>query len=121
MKEYKSNIEKVTLKNKFYRDVLFTGKHMQLVVMSLNVGEDIPMEVHKNHDQFIRIESGKATVITNGRKHKLGDGDAVIIPAGTKHRVINNGKKKLKLYTIYSPPEHKPRTLHRTRADSIED
>lgn len=118
MKEYSGNLERETLKNNNYRKVLHTGKKMQLVLMSLNPGDDIPMEVHKTRDQFIRVESGKARVIINGRKHNLKDGDAVIVPAGSKHLVINSGASKLKLYTIYASPEHKPGTIHKTRADA---
>ena len=120
MREYSSNIEKLALKNNYYRKVLFTANKMQLVVMSLNPKEDIPFEVHHNRDQFIRIESGNAEVTTNGRKHKLKDGDVIIIPAGTRHRVVNSSpSKKLKVYTIYATPEHPQGTIHKTRADAL--
>ena len=120
MKPYKTNIEKETLKNKNFRKVLFTGKKMQLVVMTLDPKDDIPMEVHPKIDQFIRIESGRAEVVTNGKKRKLKEDEVIIIPAGTHHRVINTSpSKKLKLYTIYATPEHKKGTIHKTRAIAL--
>lgn len=115
------NIEKQTLSNNFFRKVLFTGEHEQLVVMSLLPGEEIGNEVHKKVDQFFRIENGEARfVLKNGKIKKIAkDGDAVIVPAGTFHNVINNSKtKKLKLYTIYSPPNHPKGTIHKTRAEA---
>ena len=99
-------LEKDTINNTYYRHVIFTAKHMQLVLMSLKPGTNIPEEVHENHDQFIRIEHGNCKIITPEKTVNMGDGDAVIIPAGTKHEVINIGDDILKLYTIYSPPEH---------------
>lgn len=117
---YKTNIEKETLRNKFYRKVLFTGKHAQLVVMSLKPKDDIPMEVHPHIDQFIRIEKGTAYVKIGSSSYNLKDGDAVVIPYGNKHYVKNtSATKPLKLYTIYSPAEHKPGTIHKTRKDAI--
>jgi len=112
------SIEKQTLKNNYFRHVLFTGKHAQLVVMCLKPKEEIGNEVHKKVDQFFRIEQGKARfVLKNGKeKHVVGNGDAAIVPAGTYHNVINIGNGKLKLYTIYSPPNHPPGTVHRTKA-----
>jgi len=108
MTGYVGPIEKQTLKNNYFRQVLFTGKHAQLVVMSLKPGEAIGNEVHKTVDQFFRIEQGEATFVFKGKeKHVVKNGDAVIVPAGTYHNVINNSKtEKLKLYTIYSPPNH---------------
>ncbi|MEM4271742.1 MAG: cupin domain-containing protein [Candidatus Pacearchaeota archaeon] len=120
IKPYKSNIEKETLKNKNYRKVLHTGKNIQLVVMSLKSNEDIPFEVHKNHDQFIRVESGTAKAIAEGKKYLLKDGDVIIIPAGVRHYVCNFSKiKPLKLYTLYAPPEHPSGTVHKTQADAL--
>ena|SRR3972149_648746 len=120
VKAYATNIEKVTLRNKNYRRVLFTGKKIQLVVMSLNPKEDIPFEVHPKIDQFIRIESGSAEIFAGGKKNKLSDGDVIIIPAGTRHRVLNSSSsKKLKIYTIYATPEHPKGTVHKTRADAL--
>lgn len=106
MNHYYSNIEKQTLKNTFYRKVLFTTKTMQLVLMSIPPGQDIGFERHKKTTQFIRIESGKGRVVINNTSHRLSDGYAVIIPPKKKHNIINTGRKPLKLYTIYSPPEH---------------
>jgi mannose-6-phosphate isomerase-like protein (cupin superfamily) len=100
--------------------VLFTGKHAQLVVMCLSPGEEIGNEVHGNVDQFFRIEGGEATFVFGGaEKHTAKDGDAVIVPAGTYHNVINASRKeKLKLYTIYSPPNHPDKTVHKTKAEA---
>jgi mannose-6-phosphate isomerase-like protein (cupin superfamily) len=121
MKTYARSVEKDTLKNNYFREVLFTGKHAQLVVMSLLPKEEIGNEVHKNVDQFFRIEQGKAKfVLKNGKEtHVVGNGDAVIVPAGTWHNVINTSKTgKLKLYTIYSPPNHPPGTIHKTKVEA---
>jgi len=111
-------IEKKTLANNYFRQVLFTGKYAQLVVMCLQPGEDIGNEVHKKVDQFFRIEKGQAAFVFNGKeKHLAKNGDAVIVPAGTYHNVINTSKTvKLKLYTIYSPPNHPDKTVHKTKA-----
>jgi mannose-6-phosphate isomerase-like protein (cupin superfamily) len=123
MTGYIGKVEKQTVKNNFYRKVLFTGKHAQLVLMSLNPGEEIGNEVHKKVDQFFRIEKGEAKFVLNGKeKHITKDGSGVIVPAGTFHNVINNSKtKKLKLYTIYSPPNHRRGAIHRTKADAEKD
>jgi mannose-6-phosphate isomerase-like protein (cupin superfamily) len=114
-------IEKQTLKNNYFRQVLFTGKHAQLVVMCLKGGEEIGNEVHPNVDQFFRVEEGRAKfVLNNGSEvHLAKDGDAVIVPAGTWHNVINASKtKKIKLYTVYSPPNHPDGTVHKTKAEA---
>ena len=113
-------IEKQTLENKYFRQVLFTGKYCQLVVMSLKPGEEIGNEVHPNVDQFFRIEQGKAKFVLNGSEEHVGHaGDAVVIPAGTHHNVINTSKtKKLKLYTVYSPPNHPDGTIHKTKDEA---
>lgn len=103
---YKVNIEKKTLKNKFYRNVLKTTKNMQLVIMSIPVGGDIPKEKHKG-TQFIRIEQGKAKVSVSRKSYNMKADDIIIIPPHTYHYVKNTGKKDLKLYALYSPPEHK--------------
>ena len=115
---YKANIEKETLENDCYRKVLSTEKHMQLVVMSLKPGEDIPMEVHETHDQFFRVESGKAMVQINDEEFNLAEDEIIIVPAGAKHYVKNAGEKDLKLYTIYAPPEHPDGTVHKTKAEA---
>ena len=115
---YVTNIEKDTLENEDYRRVLFTGRNTQLVLMTLRPGEEIGRETHEEHDQFIRVESGTGSVILNGEKHRLEDGVAVVIPAGTEHNVVNTSKDDpLRLYTLYSPPEHPDGTVHRTKAD----
>jgi mannose-6-phosphate isomerase-like protein (cupin superfamily) len=120
MSGYVGSIEKETLKNTYFRQVLFTGKHAQLVVMCLQPGEDIGNEVHPNVDQFFRIEQGEAKFVFNGKEeHLVGDGDAVVVPAGTYHNVINASKtSQMKLYTIYSPPNHPDKTVHKTRAEA---
>ena len=120
MKGYVGAIEKQTLKNSYFREVLFTGKHAQLVVMCLQPGDEIGNEVHPNVDQFFRIEQGEAKFVFNGKEeHLVRDGDAVVVPAGTYHNVINNSKKtQMKLYTIYSPPNHPDGTVHKTRAEA---
>jgi mannose-6-phosphate isomerase-like protein (cupin superfamily) len=118
MSGYITNIETDTVANTDYRRVLFTGKNTQLVLMTLQPGEEIGQEVHEEHDQFIRVESGTGEVVLDGQKHRLGDGIAVVIPAGTSHNVINTSRDSaLKLYTLYSPPEHPDRTVHRTKRD----
>ena len=118
--KYIGNIEKETLENNNFRKVLNTTKKSQLVVMSLEVGEDIGMEIHQDHDQFIRIEQGKAEVILDGEKTVVEDDFAIVIPAGTKHNIINIGDEKLKLYTIYTPPEHPDGIIHKNKAESDE-
>jgi mannose-6-phosphate isomerase-like protein (cupin superfamily) len=118
MTGFVGNIEKLTEKNNYFRKVLFTGKHTQLVVMCLQPGEEIGTEVHKTVDQFFRIETGKAKFVFNGKEtHTVSDGGAVVVPAGTKHNVINASKtEKLFLYTLYSPPNHPDGTIHKTKA-----
>jgi mannose-6-phosphate isomerase-like protein (cupin superfamily) len=121
MKYFLTNIEDATVKNTHYRRELFTGQHSQLVLMNLRPGEEIGMEVHEL-DQFIRFEAGEGTVVLEGEDHLVHDGIAVVIPAGTKHNVVNTSKKEdLKLYSIYSPPEHKVGTLHKTKQDAEAD
>jgi len=119
MTGYVGKIEAVTLQNTAFRQVLFTGKHAQLVVMSLLVGEEIGEEVHDSVDQFFRVESGTAKVVMNGEEFAVSDGDAFIVPAGTVHNVINvSTDQPLKLYTIYSPPNHPDGTVHQTKAEA---
>ena len=120
MTGYVGPIEKQTLDNDYFRQVLFTGKYAQLVVMCLQPGEEIGNEVHANVDQFFRIEKGEASFVFNGNeKHPVKDGDAVIVPAGTYHNVVNTSKTaKVKLYTIYSPPNHPDKTVHKTKAEA---
>ncbi len=117
---YVGSIEKQTLENTYFREVLFTGKHSQLVVMCLQVGEEIGDEVHPNVDQFFRIEQGEAKFVLNeNEEHLVRDGDAVMVPAQTYHNVINTSETaQLKLYTIYSPPNHPDGTIHKTKAEA---
>jgi len=115
---YVTDIEKETLKNSYFRKVLFTAKKSQLVVMSLQPHEEIGMEVHPVNDQFIRIESGIGKAVLSGKTHKIKDGYAVVVPAGTWHNIVNTSKVKMKLYTVYSPPHHPKGTVHKTKADA---
>jgi mannose-6-phosphate isomerase-like protein (cupin superfamily) len=121
MTGYVGPIEKETEKNKYFRKVLYTGKYAQLVVMCLQGGEEIGNEVHANVDQFFRIELGAAKFIFNGKEeHRVKAGEAVIVPAGTFHNVVNASKTKvLQLYTIYSPPNHPDGTIHKTKAEAV--
>jgi mannose-6-phosphate isomerase-like protein (cupin superfamily) len=119
MTGYVGPIEKATLENGFFRQVLFTGTYAQLVVMALQPGEEIGNEVHHTVDQFFRIEAGQAKFVFNDtEEHVVGDGDAVIVPAGTYHNVICVSDEPLKLYTIYSPPNHPDGTIHETKAEA---
>ena len=120
MKGFKSNIEKDTLSNNNFRRVLYTGSKSQLVLMSLRPGEEIGEEVHETVDQFFRFEKGDGIVVIDKIKQKVGNGDAVIVPAGARHNVINTSKTlDLKLYTIYSPPEHQDGTVRKTKAEAM--
>lgn len=118
MKGYITNIEQDAIENNDYRRVLFTGLNTQLVLMAIAPGDEIGLETHDEHDQFIRVESGNGVVFLDGEQHKLADGIAVVIPAGVKHNVVNSSRSKpLRLYTLYSPPEHADGTVHHTRHD----
>ena len=113
------NLEKATLKNNNFRQVLYTGQYNQLVLMSLKPHEDIGMEVHADTDQFFYFMGGKGTCIVNGNKYEVRDGSAVFVPAGAHHNVINTMKNHdLKLFTTYSPPEHKDGIVRKTEADA---
>jgi mannose-6-phosphate isomerase-like protein (cupin superfamily) len=120
MTGFVGDIEKLTEKNQYFRQVLYTGKYAQLVVMCLEPGEEIGNEVHNTVDQFFRIEEGQAKFIFSGKEeHIVKSGGAVIVPAGTYHNVINNSPKEhLKLYTVYSPPNHPDGTVHKTKAEA---
>jgi len=120
MKGYVDDIEKATLENTNFRKVLYTGKYAQLVVMNLGPGEDIGEEIHEDVDQFFRIEEGEAKVIIDGEAREVGDDWAIVVPAGAKHNVINIGEGELKLYTIYSPPNHPDGTVHKDKAEADE-
>ena len=116
MKGYITNIERDTLANTDYRRVLFTGTHMQLVLMRLRPGEEIGVETHDEHDQFIRIEAGSGSVWLDGAERRLEDGSIVVIPAGVEHNIVNTSRDRpLQLYTIYSPPEHADGTVEHTK------
>lgn len=119
MKGYKNNIEKATLDNANFRKVLYSGKHLQLVLMSLKTGEEIGEEVHKENDQFFRFEGGNGKCIIDGNNYNVTDGDVIIIPAGAKHNIINNDPAaELKMYTIYSPPHHKDGIVRATKEEA---
>jgi mannose-6-phosphate isomerase-like protein (cupin superfamily) len=119
MRGYVTNIENDTLENEDFRRVLYTAKNVQLVLMSLRGKEEIGEEVHEL-DQFIRVEAGQGIAILDGVAHRLSDGSAVVIPAGTRHNVINaSDTEELKLYTLYGPPEHRDGTIHSTKNDAL--
>jgi len=121
MAGYIVNIEDRTLGNDHFREVLYTAGHSQLVVMTIQPGDEIGLERHEGHDQFIRVEAGEGVAILDGERHALEDGSAVVIPSGTEHNVINTSRTEpLRLYTIYSPPEHPDGTVHRTKAEADE-
>jgi len=118
MKGFISNIEEATEENEKFRKVLYTGKNSQLVLMSLKPGEEIGMEIHEDHDQFFRFEKGEGKVIIDENEYKVEEDFAVIVPAGAQHNVINTGDKDMRVYTIYSPPEHQDQIIHATKADA---
>jgi mannose-6-phosphate isomerase-like protein (cupin superfamily) len=121
MTGFNINIEEKTLANENFREVLYTTPKTQVVIMTLQAGEEIGEERHEGHDQFIRIEAGMGVAILDGERHALEDGVAVVIPAGTLHNVVNTSSSEpLRLYTIYSPPEHPEGTVHRTKAEADE-
>jgi len=120
MHGYKDNIEKLTLENENFRKVLYSGPHSQLVLMSLRPNEEIGMEVHTENDQFFRFEVGEGKVIIDGNEYPVGDGDAVVVPAGAEHNVVNvSASESLKLYTIYSPAHHKDGIIRSTRDEAM--
>ena len=119
-KGYVAAIEKETRKNTDFRRVLYTGKYSQLVLMNLKPKEEIGEETHDDVDQFFRFEAGEGKVIIDGVSHVVKDGDAVVIPSGAKHNVVNTSAKlELKLYTIYSPPEHEDKIVRKTKAEAL--
>jgi mannose-6-phosphate isomerase-like protein (cupin superfamily) len=121
MKGYVDNIEEATTSNEDFRRVLYTGKNLQLVLMTLQPGEEIGEEVHDDRDQFFRIEQGRGTVYIDGAANEVEDDFAVIVPAGARHNVVASGDEPLKLYTLYGPPEHKDGTVHRDKAQADRD
>lgn len=121
MNGYTTNIERDTLENEDYRRVLYTGRYTQLVLMTLRPGEEIGRETHDGHDQFIRVEAGTGVAVLDGKETPLSDGVIVVIPAGAEHNVVNTSDDTpLRLYTLYSPPEHPDGTVHPTKADEPE-
>ncbi len=120
-KGYRDNIEELTLNNEDFRRVLYTGKNIQLVLMTLKPGEEIGEEVHEDKDQFFRFESGTGEVRINDKANPVEDGIAVIVPAGAKHNVVNTGEDLLTMYTIYGPPDHKDKTVHKTKEQAEKD
>ena len=121
MKGYVTNIEQASLNNEYFRQILYTAKNSQLVVMSIKPGEDIGEEVHQL-DQFIRCEAGTGKAILDDVEHDIKDGFVVVVPAGTKHNIVNTSPDKpLKLYTLYSPPNHRDGVVHKTKAEAEKD
>lgn len=122
MSGFHINIEQKTLNNDYFREVLFTAPHSQLVVMSLMPGEDIGMEVHDKVDQFLRVETGVGKAIIDDEEFELKDGSAVVVPAGSQHNLINTSEtEKMKLYTVYSPANHPSGTVHKDKAEAMAD
>lgn len=121
MSGYSINLEQKTLEGNNFREVLYTTKRSQLVIMTLQPGEEIGMEHHTGHDQFIRVEAGEGVAILDGEKHALADGTAVVVPAGVEHNVINTSSTEpMRLYSLYTPPEHPDGIIHATKADADE-
>jgi mannose-6-phosphate isomerase-like protein (cupin superfamily) len=116
MKGFVDDIEDLTESNKDFRRVLYTGRHLQLVLMALKPGEDIGEEVHADRDQFFRVEKGQGEALIDGKRTKVKSGDAILVPAGARHNVKNTGAKSMKLYTLYGPPEHKDHVVRATKA-----
>ena len=118
MKGYHDDIETLTTSNGDFRRVLYTGKHLQLVLMTLQPGEEIGSEIHPDRDQFFRFEEGSGKVDIDDHSHDVEDGSGVIVPSGARHNVRNTGDRPLKLYTLYGPPEHKDGITQATKADA---
>ena len=118
MRGFVDDIDRLTVENKDFRRVLYTGKHLQLVLMALRPGEEIGEEVHDDHDQFFRIEKGEGEVWIDNQRTKIKADDAIVVPAGARHNVINTGDKKLKLYTVYGPPDHKDGIVRSTKGEA---
>lgn len=118
MKGFVQDIEKLTVENTKFRQVLYTGKHLQLVLMALKPGEEIGAEVHEEHDQFFRVESGEGQVFIDDNTYSIKDDDAIIVPAGARHNVVNTGTQPLKFYTLYGPPEHRYDVIHTDKAQA---
>ena len=118
MKGFVADIEELTGENTDFRRVLYTGKNLQLVLMAIQPGGEIGEEVHEDRDQFFRVEEGKGEVRIDDNRSKIKSDDAIIVPAGARHNIVNTGDKPLQLYTLYAPPEHRDGTVHVTKADA---
>lgn len=118
MKGFVGDIEALTTENSDFRRVIYTGKNLQLVLMSIAPGEDIGEEVHDDRDQFFRVEEGEGEVRIDGKTTPIKDDDAIVIPAGARHNVINTGDEPLRVYTLYGPPEHRDGVVHKTKAEA---
>jgi mannose-6-phosphate isomerase-like protein (cupin superfamily) len=118
VKGFVGDISQLTESNADFRHVLYTGKHLQLVLMTLKPGEDIGEETHEGVDQFFRIEEGTGEAVIDGRRSSVKAGDAILVPAGARHNIVDTGKKPLRFYTLYGPPEHEDRTVHVTKKDA---
>jgi mannose-6-phosphate isomerase-like protein (cupin superfamily) len=121
MKGFVADIEELTKANNDFRRELYTGKHLQLVLMTLQPGEDIGEEVHTDSDQFFRIEQGRGEVMIDGQVTPVKDDDVVIVPAGARHNLTNTSDAPLRLYTLYAPPQHRAGTVHPAKADAVEE
>jgi mannose-6-phosphate isomerase-like protein (cupin superfamily) len=121
MKGFIADIEELTEENSDFRRVLYTGKNLQLVLMALQPGEEIGEEVHEHRDQFFRIEEGEGEVVIDGTRTPVEDDDAIIVPAGARHNLINTGDEPLLLYTLYAPPEHRDGLVQKTKADAAKE
>ena len=118
MKGFIEDIEDLTVENAAFRRVLYTGRHLQLVLMALKAGEEIGAEIHPDHDQFFRVEKGKGEVWIDGERTKVKRDDAIVVPAGATHNIVNTGSKSLKLFTLYGPPEHRDGVVRSTKAEA---
>ncbi len=118
MKGFVADIEELTEENSDFRRVLYTGKNLQLVLMAIEPGGEIGEEVHDDRDQFFRVEKGKGEVVIDGRRSNVEADDAIIVPAGARHNIVNTGNESLRLYTLYAPPEHRDGTVHTTKVDA---
>jgi mannose-6-phosphate isomerase-like protein (cupin superfamily) len=118
VKGFIEDIEDLTIENAAFRRVVYTGKHLQLVLMTLKAGEEIGAETHLGHDQFFRVEKGKGEVWIDGERTRIKRDDAIVVPAGASHNIVNTGSKSLKLYTLYAPPQHQDGVVRATKADA---
>lgn len=118
MKGFIGNIETQTIENRDFRRVVYTGEHAQLVLMTLQPGEEIGEEVHEDTDQFFRVEKGIGEVVIDSRRTSIEDGSAILVPAGSRHNVMNTGREPLQVYTLYAPPHHEDGTVHHRKADA---